>query len=93
MRSNIDEAASVLPFREYYYTVEQSVDGVVLAHAHVLTRVVHCATLTLDDVAGFAILTAENLNSESFAFRLTTVLRTTYTFLMCHFFKILGVMQ
>lgn len=65
---NVDELASLLALGEYYYTVDESEDGVVLAHTHVKTGVVNCATLTLDDVAGFAILTAENLYTESFAF-------------------------
>ena len=68
MRSDIDEAATVLSFRENNYTVNQSVDCVVFAHTHVLAGVMNCTTLTLDDIACFAILTAENLNTESFAF-------------------------
>ena len=63
----------------------------ILAHTHVCTRVMNSAALTLDDVACLGELTTENFNSESFAFRLATVLRTTYTIFMCHFLKILGV--
>ena len=69
-------------------TVDEGIQGVILAHTHVYTRVVNSTALTLDDVSGLNLLATENLNSESFAFRLTTVLRTTYTFFMCHFFLI-----
>lgn len=64
----VDELASLLALGEYYYTVDESEDGVVLTHTHVETGMVNGATLTLDDVTGFAMLTAENLYSESFAF-------------------------
>ncbi len=57
-----------LAFSEDNYTVDQSEKSVVLAHTYVEAGVVNCATLTLDDVAGFAMLTTENLYSESFAF-------------------------
>ena len=88
-RSNVDELASTLTSSELYSTVNQSVDCVVFAHTNVEAGMVNSATLTLDDVACFATLTAENLNTESFAFRFAAVLRTTYTFFMCHFLKIL----
>ena len=56
----------------------------VLADADVFAGVMDSATLTFDDVAGLSKLATENLDAESFAFRLATVLRTTYTFFMCH---------
>ena len=65
---HVDELASFLAFGEHYHSVNKSEEGVILAHAYVETGVVHCATLTLEDVAGFAILSAENLHTESFAF-------------------------
>ena len=40
----------------------------ILTHAYVQTGMVNCATLTLDDIARFGVLTAKNLHSESFAF-------------------------
>ena len=66
--------------------IHEGVNRVVLAHTYVKTGMVNRATLTLDDIACFGVLTAKNLHSESFAFRLTAVLRTTDTFFMCHFF-------
>ena len=65
---DVDKPTAILAFGEYYNAVDQSVDGVVLAHAYVEAGMVNCATLTLDDVTGFAMLTAENLYTESFAF-------------------------
>ena len=56
----------------------------VLAHAYVEAGVVDCTALALDDVAGLAGLTTENLDAEALALRLASVLRTTYTFFMCH---------
>ena len=91
---HVDEATTVASFSEEHGAIYEGVEGVVLAHTHVQTGVMNCATLTLDDVACFGVLTAENLHSESFAFRLTAVLRTTNPFFMCHFLKmILGVKQ
>lgn len=67
-RSYVDEPTAILTLGKHHYTINQSVDSVILAHTHVFTRVVNCATLTLDNVAGLCILTAKNLNTESFAF-------------------------
>ena len=66
--SNVDKLTSFLAFSEHYYAIDESVDGVVLAHTYVKTGMVLSTALTLDDVAGFAALTTENLHSESFAF-------------------------
>ena len=81
---HIDELTAVLTFGKYYDTVNQSKQRVILAHTHVFTGMMHCTALTFDDVACFGELAAKNLNTESFRFRLTAVLRRAYTFLMCH---------
>ena len=65
---NIDESTAVAALSEHYGAINESVDGVVLTHAHVETGMMNCTTLTLDDVAGFSKLTTENLNAETFAF-------------------------
>ena len=65
---HVDKLATFLALGEYYYTVDESEESVVLTHTHVETGMVNGATLTLEDVTGFAMLTAENLNTESFAF-------------------------
>ena len=80
-------------FGEHHDTVNQSKERVVFAHADIFAGIVACAALANDDVACFGELTAKYLQSESLAFRLTTVLRTTYTFLMCHFLLIFRVTQ
>lgn len=65
---NVDEFTSFFAFGEDNNTVNESEDSVVFAHANVETGMVNGATLTFDDVTGFAILTTENLYTESFAF-------------------------
>jgi len=87
--SYVDELASILTLGEENNTVNKRIDCVVLTHTHIKTGMMNSTALTLDDVTCLSVLTAKNLNAESFAFRLTSVLRTTYTFFMCHFFKIL----
>lgn len=65
---HVDELATLFAGGEHHDSVDESEESVILAHTHVETGVVNCATLTLDDVTGFAMLTAENLYTESFAF-------------------------
>ena len=72
-------------------SVDQSENCVILAQTHVLTRIVQRAALADDDVTGFCELTAVNLDAQSFAFGFTAVLRTTYTFFVCHIFSFLKV--
>ncbi len=64
--------------------VNQRVKRVVTSHTYVLAGAVHRAALATDDVAGLSKLSTKNLHAKSFAFRLAAVLRTTYTFFMCH---------
>ena len=67
---------------EFYRSVDESEERVVLAHAYVLTGVVHRAALANDDVARLCELTAEQFDAESLGFRLTAGVRTTYTVLV-----------
>ena len=67
-------------------SVNEREQRVVLTHTYILTGVVNRTTLADDDVAGLSELTAEQLDTESLALRLTAVLRTTYTLLVCHVF-------
>ena len=64
--------------------VNEGIEGVVAAHADVLAGIVLRATLAHDDVASYALLTTKNLHTESLSCGLAAVLRTTYTFFMCH---------
>ena len=59
---------------EFHGAVNKGIEGVVLSHAYVEVGVVDGASLADDDVAGLNDLTAEFLESESFAMRFTTVL-------------------
>ncbi len=61
----------------------------ILADTYVLARMMNRASLTNDDVTSLSYLTAKKLNTQSLALRLAAVLRTTYTFFMCHFFLLL----
>ncbi len=56
----------------------------IFAKAYVFTGMMNGTTLTHQNVASLSYLATKNLNAQSLAFRFTAVLRTTYTFLMCH---------
>lgn len=45
--------------------IAQGIQGVILAHADVLARIVFCAALTNDDVASNSGLSTEEFDSES----------------------------
>ena len=49
---------------ELYSAVNQSIEGVVLAHANVLTGTMLGTALTADDVTGLGKLTTKNLHAE-----------------------------
>ena len=83
-RSYADERLTLSLLGEDYRTVYQSEEGMVFADTYILTRIVNSAALTDDDVACLSELTTEKFDAESFAFRLTAVLGTTYTFFVCH---------
>ena len=83
-RSNAYIALAGCLLSEDNYTINKCEEGVVLAHTNILTGVVYRTTLADDDVAGLSELTTEQLDTESLALRLTAVLRTTYTFFVCH---------
>ncbi len=83
-RLNAYIRAIITLLSENYCTINQCEEGVILTHTYILTCVVNSTTLTNDDVACLSKLTTEKLQTESFALRLTAVLRTTYTFFVCH---------
>ena len=68
---DVDVTSAVL---ELYSAVNQSIEGVVLAHANVLTGTMLGTALTADDVTGLGKLTTKNLHAEAFAFALAAVL-------------------
>ena len=55
MGLNVDEFASFFTGGENYDAIDKSEESVVLTHADVKTGMVLSATLTLDDVACFAV--------------------------------------
>ena len=65
-------------------TVTESIEGMVLAHAYILARVVDGATLTDDDVTCDTMLAAKDFDAKTFAFGFATVTGTTDTFFMSH---------
>ena len=69
---------------KFHDAVALGLQGVILAHDDVLTGIVLRAALTDDDVASDSGLSTEKFHSESFAFRLATVVGTTNAFLVCH---------
>jgi hypothetical protein len=70
-------------------TVDERIERMVFANAHVQSGVMLRAALANNDVAGLADFSAENFESESLAVRFATVFRTTYSFFVCHFCKFL----
>lgn len=74
---------------EFDGAVYKGEERVIFTDTHVFTGVVNRAALTNDNVARLCELATEQFDAESLAFRLTSVLRTTYTFLVCHFSSVL----
>lgn len=65
---HVDILAAFLTGGEEHYTVNESKESMVFAHTYIKPGVMLSATLTLDDIAGFAFAAAENFNTKSFAF-------------------------
>ncbi len=63
-------------------------EGVVFADAYVFSGMVTSSALADDDVPGDGFLASENFNTQSFAFRFASVLRTADAFLVCHALKL-----
>ena len=59
---------------ELYSAVNQSIEGVILAHANIHAGTMLSTALTADDVTGLGKLTTKNLHAEAFAFALAAVL-------------------
>mgnify|MGYP003300071590 CR=1 FL=1 len=62
-----DVASVLLTFLEADGAIDESVESVILAHAHVVTGMVDGASLTNDDVAGLAGLATKNLHAQALA--------------------------
>ena len=68
MRLHVDKLAPLFAGRENHDSIDESEKGVVFAHSDVEAGMMLSATLTLDDVAGFAFAAAEDFHTETFAF-------------------------
>lgn len=68
VRLHVDELAALFAGGENHYAVNESVNGVIFAHTYVEAGMMHCATLTFDDVTGTAVAAAKDFNAEAFAF-------------------------
>ena len=79
-----DERFAFALLLEFDDAVTQGIQGVILAHADILARIVLRAALTNDDVASNGGLSTEKFHSESLTSGLTTVLGTTNAFFVCH---------
>lgn len=77
---------------ELYGSVNQCIQGIILADTYILTRIMTSTALTYNHITSDALLTTEYLYTESLCCRLTTVLRTADTFFMCHFLFLLCLM-
>ena len=69
---------------ELHFTINESEQGVVLAHAHVSAGVVLGAALTHDDIASYQSLAAEDFYAETFRMRFAAVVGRADTFLVSH---------
>ena len=67
---------------EFHHTVNQGVQGVVIATTHVVAGMDFGAALTNQDVAGQHKLTVATLGAQTLGLAVTTVARATDTFLM-----------
>ena len=79
------EGSFVCFFSKNNFPVYKSEQSMVFADAHVFTWVVLCASLSHDDVARDCFLSSENLNTQPFGVRFSTVFGATNSLLMCHF--------
>lgn len=64
----VDELASFLTGGEHNCSIDEGEQCVVFAHTYVKSGMVHCTTLTLDDISCLAVGTTEDFYSKSFAF-------------------------
>jgi len=71
-------------FLEFHNAVLLRVQGVITSYTYIHSRVNLGATLANDDVARNYMLTAVNLDAQSFTFRIATVLSAAACLFMSH---------
>src|SRR2546423_4154220 len=64
--------------------VDQGIERIVPAHAHVDTRLPVRATLAEDDTAGGQVLATEFFHAESLRLAIAPIARATHSLLVCH---------
>src|SRR5437764_8810925 len=64
--------------------VDQGIERIVPAHAHVDTWLPARATLAEDDTAGLQVLAAEFLHAEALRLAIAPIARATHSLLVCH---------
>src|SRR5579875_1031472 len=80
-RQDIDASALAIEVDD---TVGQSEEGIIAAAAYVTAGVKACAALTDENITSLHPSSAENLDTQSLAARISTVANGTLTFLMSH---------
>ena len=71
-------------FPEFDQTIGQREQSKIFADTYILAGMVLCTTLTNDDISCYCRLTSIDLNSQTLALRVPTVLYTTFTFFVSH---------
>ena len=69
---------------ELYFAVGEGEEGEISSATDVVTRVVLCAALTQDDVAGHYCLPAKFLHAESLAVAVATISGSALSFFVSH---------
>ena len=80
-------------FPEFNQTIGQCEQRVVFANTYILTRMVLRTALANDDVPCNRRLTSIDLNSQTLALRVPTVLYTTFTFFVSHILEFVRLCQ
>ena len=79
-----DNTLVVIATMEIHSPIDEGKQRVILTDGHTVARIVVGTTLTNDNVASLYLLTTPNFHAKSLGCTLAAVLRTTYTFFMCH---------
>jgi hypothetical protein len=78
-------------FPEFDKTIGQCEQSKVFTNAYIFPCMILCAALTNDDIACDGGLSSIDLNSQTLALRVTSILYTAFTFFVSHIWSILIV--
>ena len=76
---------------EFNQTVGQCEQSKVSSDTDILAGMIFCSALTNDDIACDCGLTSIDLNSQTLALRVPTVLYATFTFFVSHILDLIGL--